>query len=173
MLPRPAAKDAKPLYVGDLFSDAWVDAHVGVSLAADRTRFLYDVGVGTRVAVIAPLQLGLFVRFQHLLPDQVIQVLFGVTIDLGFLPVRSVDQDGDGVVDSADKCPGTPRGTRVNDHGCEWRESETKETRCGDTDLDGVCDGHDDCPDTRIGTQVDKKGCPVGGDGDAETPPQQ
>jgi OOP family OmpA-OmpF porin len=29
------------------------------------------------------------------------------------------DADGDGVADSRDRCPGTPRGARVNSNGCE------------------------------------------------------
>jgi outer membrane protein OmpA-like peptidoglycan-associated protein len=30
-----------------------------------------------------------------------------------------VDSDGDGVIDANDKCPNTPRGSRVDTHGCE------------------------------------------------------
>jgi OmpA-OmpF porin, OOP family len=33
-------------------------------------------------------------------------------------PVVEVDSDGDGVIDRLDKCPGTPRGARVNTDGC-------------------------------------------------------
>jgi len=33
------------------------------------------------------------------------------------------DADGDGVPDSRDKCPGTPRGARVNANGCEIIDS--------------------------------------------------
>ena len=33
-------------------------------------------------------------------------------------PAPIVDTDGDGVADSADKCPGTPRGTEVDRNGC-------------------------------------------------------
>lgn len=29
-----------------------------------------------------------------------------------------LDSDGDGVVDSRDRCPGTPKGARVDEHGC-------------------------------------------------------
>lgn len=172
LLPRPTAlRDQKPLYFVDILSDAWVDAHVGVALA-DRTRFLYDVGVGSRVAVIWPLQLGLFARWQHLVGGDggYMQVVLGITASVGFQPVRSApDEDGDGVPDVDDRCPHTTRGVRVNEYGCEIRESETKPPPCSDTDLDGVCDGEDDCPDTKLGTAVDKHGCPVGG-APAETP---
>jgi len=33
-------------------------------------------------------------------------------------PVAPADSDGDGVVDSADRCPGTPRGVAVDSSGC-------------------------------------------------------
>lgn len=37
------------------------------------------------------------------------------------------DADGDGVVDSRDKCPGTPRGTAVDNNGCKLAERFTLE----------------------------------------------
>ncbi len=173
LLPRPvAARDVRPFSFGEFLSDAWVDAHVGVALA-DQTRFAYDVGVGSRVAVVWPLQLGLFARFQHLVGGDggYMQVVVGVDVDFGFQPVRPPpDSDGDGVPDSKDRCPGTPSGVRVNEYGCEIKESETKAPACSDTDLDGVCDGEDDCPDTRLGTAVDKHGCPIGGAAPQQAP---
>ncbi|MBW2505736.1 MAG: OmpA family protein [Deltaproteobacteria bacterium] len=33
-------------------------------------------------------------------------------------PVKEADSDGDGVVDSLDKCPNTPKGTKVDSSGC-------------------------------------------------------
>jgi len=42
------------------------------------------------------------------------------------------DEDGDGVVDQLDKCPGTPAGVKVDSHGCPL-----------DTDGDGVPDYQD------------------------------
>lgn len=92
------------------------------------------------------------------------QVMVGLTVSAGFKAMRIQDGDGDGVLDRDDRCPDTTRGVRVNDRGCEWRESDTAAPTCGDTDLDGVCDGQDDCPDTRAKTPVDKKGCPIGGE---------
>ena len=61
-----------------------------------------------------------------------------------------IDSDGDGVPDHLDKCPGTPLGCIVDEHGCPI-----------DSDGDGVCDGLDECPDTLPGTIVDERGCPV------------
>ena len=37
------------------------------------------------------------------------------------------DADGDGIVDSLDKCPGTPRGTPVDNSGCKLAERFTLE----------------------------------------------
>ncbi len=65
------------------------------------------------------------------------------------------DSDGDGVIDSEDRCPGTPCGAIVDDFGCPK-----------DSDGDGVYDGIDKCPDTPKGAKVDKKGCPLDSDGD-------
>lgn len=59
------------------------------------------------------------------------------------------DSDSDGVLDSRDKCPGTPAGTQVDASGC----SEL------DTDGDGVFDSKDQCPKTPRGDKVDANGC--------------
>lgn len=65
------------------------------------------------------------------------------------------DSDGDGVIDSQDRCPGTPAGRVVNSQGCEL-----------DADGDGVVDGVDQCPNTPAGAPVDAVGCPLDSDGD-------
>ncbi len=70
-------------------------------------------------------------------------------------PVREADSDGDGVPDSRDKCPNTPRGVAVDSDGCPL-----------DSDGDGVYDYLDKCPDTPRGVAVDKDGCPLDSDGD-------
>lgn len=56
------------------------------------------------------------------------------------------DSDGDGVADSKDKCPNTPKGRKVDANGCEY-----------DRDGDGVVDGDDACPDVAANTP---NGCP-------------
>jgi OOP family OmpA-OmpF porin len=61
-----------------------------------------------------------------------------------------LDSDGDGVVDSKDQCPATPAGHKVNEVGCEL-----------DSDGDGVLDSADECPGTPAGTRVDIKGCEI------------
>jgi OOP family OmpA-OmpF porin len=60
------------------------------------------------------------------------------------------DSDGDGVPDSRDRCPGTPKGTAVDTNGCAL-----------DSDGDGVLNGKDKCPGTRAGAVVDLDGCEV------------
>ncbi len=165
LLPRPPPAKSQPITIHDILSDAFVDAHVGVALS-DSTRFAYDIGIGARVPIYSPVQVGLFLRWQQLLggdgDPSFKQIMFGVFGTLGFLPVHpEPDSDGDGVPDSQDKCPNTPKGANVNHYGCEIVESTTPPPACSDTDLDGVCDGEDECPDTPQGTQVDKKGCPL------------
>lgn len=59
---------------------------------------------------------------------------------------KEADSDGDGVVDSKDKCPDTPKGRRVDANGCEY-----------DRDGDGVVDAEDKCPDVYAKT---RDGCP-------------
>jgi len=58
------------------------------------------------------------------------------------------DADGDGVLDSKDKCPGTPKGVAVDKDGCGL-----------DSDGDGVADYEDACPGTPRGNKVDTRGC--------------
>jgi OOP family OmpA-OmpF porin len=65
------------------------------------------------------------------------------------------DSDNDGVRDSADKCPNTPAGVKVDANGCPI-----------DSDNDGVPDYLDKCPNTPAGVKVDAKGCPIDSDND-------
>jgi OOP family OmpA-OmpF porin len=68
---------------------------------------------------------------------------------------KPLDSDGDGVYDSLDQCPDTPRGVTVDERGCPL-----------DTDGDGVYDYLDKCPNTPKGIPIDTRGCPLDGDGD-------
>ncbi len=72
-----------------------------------------------------------------------------------FFGKKEADSDGDGVADSMDKCPNTPKGAKVDADGCPI-----------DSDGDGVPDGIDQCPNTPRGAIVDKRGCPIDSDGD-------
>ena len=60
------------------------------------------------------------------------------------------DSDGDGVNDSKDMCPLTPKNAKVSPDGCAL-----------DSDFDGVKDYADECPTTPIGDEVDVKGCSI------------
>ena len=66
-----------------------------------------------------------------------------------------IDSDKDGVFDRYDKCPGTPRDSKVDKNGCPI-----------DSDKDGVLDYKDKCPKTPKGVSVDAKGCPLDTDKD-------
>jgi OOP family OmpA-OmpF porin len=75
-----------------------------------------------------------------------VSALFGVAAGVS----GSGDTDGDGVVNSADRCPGSPPGSAVDGTGCTAR---------ADTDRDGVIDINDICPGTPAGDRVDVNGC--------------
>ena len=70
-------------------------------------------------------------------------------------PIVPIDSDGDGVIDSLDKCPGTPAGVKVDSDGCPL-----------DSDRDGVADYLDKCLTTPAGEKVDVDGCPLDSDKD-------
>jgi len=65
-------------------------------------------------------------------------------------PEPPKDSDGDGVPDSMDKCPNTPKGVKVDSVGCPL-----------DSDHDGVPDYLDKCPGTPEGIKVDANGCEI------------
>jgi hypothetical protein len=67
--------------------------------------------------------------------------------DLEMDPVFFDDEDGDFVLDVADRCPGTPYGVLVDTLGCPL-----------DRDSDGVPDYLDKEPDSEIGVWVDERG---------------
>jgi OmpA-OmpF porin, OOP family len=112
----------------------------------------------------------------------------GIQYSWGGTPVRRpVDTDGDGVMDDADKCPGTPPGTAVDGDGCPLPQDDdgdgvTNDTdKCPgtpagakvdasgcelDSDADGVGDSRDQCPNTPPGAKVDERGCELDSDGD-------
>ncbi|HEX7719100.1 MAG TPA: OmpA family protein [Woeseiaceae bacterium] len=83
------------------------------------------------------------------------QFPFGARAVTAVPPVVEADSDGDGVPDSIDRCPGTPRGVSVDAEGCPL-----------DSDGDGVPDHQDECPDTVRGAAVDEKGCELDSDND-------
>lgn len=66
-----------------------------------------------------------------------------------------VDEDGDGVADIDDKCPGTPQFAEVDTSGCPL-----------DDDNDGVPNYLDKCFATPRNVEVDSTGCPLDDDKD-------
>ena len=78
-----------------------------------------------------------------------------VLVTMYVKPTKEKDTDGDGVVDSKDRCPNTPKNTKVDMYGCSL-----------DSDKDGVVDYIDQCPDTLEGVEVNSEGCPVDSDKD-------
>ena len=78
-----------------------------------------------------------------------------VMVTMYVVAPKDKDSDGDGVLDSKDKCPNTPSGVKVDEAGCPF-----------DSDKDGVLDYKDECPDTPIGVAVDEVGCPFDNDSD-------
>jgi len=91
-----------------------------------------------------------------------------------------IDKDKDGVSDFKDKCPGTPRGIKVDKVGCPLdtdgdgipdSNDKCPDVKglaafqgCPDTDGDGITDKEDDCPDVKGIAEF--KGCPdTDGDG--------
>ena len=87
---------------------------------------------------------------------------------------KAKDEDGDGVPDKKDKCPGTPPGVAVDENGCPLdRDGDgvpdykddcpdqpgvAKFNGCPDTDGDGIPDKDDDCP--TVAGLAKFKGCP-------------
>jgi hypothetical protein len=67
----------------------------------------------------------------------------------------SADDDGDGVINSGDKCPGTTPA-----------DTYTPESQRADADMDGVGDGCDNCPQVANYDQDPAACTPLDGDGD-------
>ncbi len=70
------------------------------------------------------------------------------------ISVGSGDEDGDGVPDENDNCPGTLTGAAVDSYGCPTISGT-------DTDGDGIPDSTDQCGGTLPGVQVDSTGCEI------------
>ena len=124
----------------------------------DQNMSLIDFGVGAKYWIADNIALRMDVRDNLVLDNTIhnVQVALGIVFSFGgkaqaaVAPaVKTVDSDGDGVLDRLDRCPGTPAGVAVDKDGCPL-----------DTDKDGVPDYLDKCPDTPAGVKVDKNGCP-------------
>lgn len=67
-----------------------------------------------------------------------------------------LDSDKDGVLNGADRCPGTPSGTVVDANGCSTEQANQ------DNDGDGVQNSNDQCLFTPTGSAVGGDGCAAG-----------
>jgi hypothetical protein len=67
--------------------------------------------------------------------------------DVDLRALMNEDEDADGIVDSKDKCFGTPKGASIDKNGCML-----------DIDADGIPDFKDKQNDTPIGSWVDEQG---------------
>ena len=152
---------------------------------------LLEGGGGVRMWLNDALGVRLEARVMHWLPKEntfssksvnYMALSGGITLAIG---AKARDTDGDGVPDSRDKCPDTPRGAKVDKTGCPLdgdgdavfdgldkctdtpKGCKVDASGCSlDGDGDGVCDGLDKCADTIKGCVVDKDGCSLDGDGD-------
>lgn len=122
----------------------------------------FETAAGLRMRMTPALGLRLEVRDVLSVPKKnwnkahINDIVAGVGLTFAFGGASTgPDSDGDGVPDSRDECPNTPRGCRVDTRGCPT-----------DADGDGVCDGVDRCPDTPKGATVDARGCTSDSDGD-------
>lgn len=70
--------------------------------------------------------------------------------NIDFTAIDNSDYDNDGVIDTRDDCLGTPKGAKVNSHGCT-----------SDTDGDGIDDYMDTEPNTKPGAKVDGFGATI------------
>ena len=124
-----------------------------------------SIGFGQRIRVADNMRLRWELRGDHTLDDarlqdDLIQGLALVTLSWGPAGgpagmAREADEDGDGVRDPRDRCPGTLPGAAVDERGCPF-----------DDDGDGVPNGIDRCPNSRTNEAIGPDGCPADADGD-------
>ncbi|MCD6532049.1 OmpA family protein [bacterium] len=109
------------------------------------------VGAGTEFFITPQIFFGVGAEFVYGVAEKPL-IAAGVSLGYRF---GFCDRDRDWVDDEFDRCPGTPRHTVVDEHGCAL-----------DSDADGVFDGLDRCPGTPLAAIVDSFGCPRDSDGD-------
>ncbi len=163
-------------------------------LARENYMITFPLGTGMRFSPKGErLQFDLNVRLDNTLTDKLDGYVAGdyydnfLTYSVGIIVLlgKNKDEDGDGVSDKKDKCPGTVIGAKVDEKGCQFDADKDgvmdEADRCAntlpsvqvdalgcplDTDKDGVADYLDKCTGTPLATRVDVNGCPLDGDGD-------
>jgi OOP family OmpA-OmpF porin len=126
-----------------------------------------DAGIGAKIPFNDMFALKLeavyMMKYNDARYDNNLAVLAGLNIAFGQKAQKAApvevdgDDDNDGVLNSLDKCPTTPAGTKVNAEGCFID---------GDDDNDGILNSADACAATPAGKTVDSTGCEVDGDDD-------
>lgn len=128
---------------------------------------LFSVAYGGGLFYGLAPAIALRVDLRHLLPMSTdhfndFTATAGITYFFGRkaddLAKKPKDADRDGVADSRDRCPDTPKGLKVDRFGCPENPP--------DGDGDGIADYQDQCLDTKPGVDVDSNGCPRDSDGD-------
>jgi len=147
--------DVDPVTAGDPASESWFAFNYGAGVKMFVSRALaIRVDWRNYIAPTGPEATRAFFNPSATLEEEGLSTTewtAGVSLFIG----GPADEDGDGVADTDDLCPGTPRGAAVNSDGCQF-----------DDDGDGVVNEMDNCPDTPAGAAVDANGCPTDGDGD-------
>lgn len=142
---------------------AFIDAGIGAKIPfndmiALKLEAVYmlkynDNRYDNNLAVLAGLNIAFGEKAQKAAPvkEEPVVVAAAVVVD--------GDDDKDGVLNSADKCPTTPAGSRVDVKGCFLD---------GDDDNDGVLNASDSCLASAPGEKVDASGCKVDTDDDKD-----
>lgn len=123
-----------------------------VSGGSDSDETAFNLGGGVKYAITKAASLRADVRAVYGDEDSDLDTLatVGLTYVFGAESAAAPsDEDGDGVLDENDQCPGTLAGVAVDVFGCAL-----------DSDRDGVPDYMDKCPNTKQGLVVDSDGCP-------------
>jgi hypothetical protein len=165
----------------------WMKADYAKGVVEDFHRPLVSAGFGQRYAIGGRKQLRWELRGDVSVDDP---GLNGAKLQQGLFvagliwgpggQARGVrDEDGDGVRNARERCPGTPPGAAVDRRGCPLDSDGdgvfdgidscamtpphqlVNEIGCPrDSDGDGILDGADACPDTPEGVVIDEWGCP-------------
>ena len=100
--------------------------------------------------------------------DIYVQQSMGLVFTIRKSANTNIDSDHDGVPDTRDDCPYTPRGVKVDKRGCpvvknQYTPIYKSNNSYGDQDSDGdgVPNSRDKCANTPINTVVDAYGCPL------------
>ena len=145
---------------GTAAGNMWIDFHFDYVAHLFEDHGGYNVGLGYEFALWKDVNIGPYMRFQHVVwGDGLVYKLMsiGIQISLGG-SVGPDDMDGDGLLDNVDKCPADP----------EDKDGFEDEDGCPDkdNDQDGILDVDDECPD--VAGIPEMQGCPdddVDGDG--------